>query len=356
MLNPRVLVIGAGATGASTAWRLRKAMGSKLHVEVWEKARGPGGRMSTNRYEGGSTTFYADMGAQYLSVNREKGSFEEVVNLLLASSTCTEVPQQILSSTPERPWGSAWRHLAGTSGGVNDALKALMEQASATVHYKKRARSLDIVQNKWRATPFEGPAASFDAVVVAVPGCGVGGDNLNKIHGNWENLLSDKQNQHLLSVEHDQRWSLALYLSAECAPSCDTYFGSDAFERVVDDDIVHLLSYQSRKMSRCSGSKASGSVVVVAHTTLPWAKNHARASGRDPRWQAEITDRVATILGLGKALSMRMLGSKLITWKQCEVTKAVPMDDPSIGPCMVVSKKPPLVLGGDYFTESTFLG
>lgn len=37
----RVLVVGAGATGASACWRLRQLL-PEMQLEVWEKARGPG--------------------------------------------------------------------------------------------------------------------------------------------------------------------------------------------------------------------------------------------------------------------------------------------------------------------------
>jgi len=188
-----------------------------------------------------------------------------------------------------------------------------------------------------------------------VPGCGTGGDNLNKIHGSWESAIGAEQYRQLLAVEHDHRWSFAMYLPPECARQCDAYFGPEAVEKVVEDGTLHLLCYQSRKTERVTGAASAEGAVVVGHTTLAWAKRNARASGRDERLLREVTERMAETLKLDGSISRTMLGSKVITWKQCHVTKPVPKND-ATGPCMLLSAEPPLLLAGDYFTASNFGG
>jgi len=126
-------------------------------------------------------------------------------------------------------------------------------------------------------------------------------------------------------------------------------------EKVVDDGTLHLLCYQSRKTSQLAGSPPDGGLAIVAHTTLAWAKRNMRASGRDERLLREISEHVVAALGLGSRASQTLLGTKVITWKQSQVTHPVPFD-PRVGPCMVLSTSPPLVLAGDYFTESNFGG
>ncbi|CAE7242298.1 Rnls, partial [Symbiodinium natans] len=121
----RVLIVGAGATGSSAALRLRQ-LGVEAKLEVWEKARGPGGRMSTNRQDIDGSTVRADMGAQYLSLDPADAASTQVSELLLAKGICAKVSPAQLSATPERQ--RDWEHLAGTAGGVNDALKALIEE------------------------------------------------------------------------------------------------------------------------------------------------------------------------------------------------------------------------------------
>jgi predicted NAD/FAD-dependent oxidoreductase len=60
--NPRVLIVGAGLTGA-LLWRLLRPLASRMDVEVWDKASAVGGRASTSRVgrEGHAS---ADLGMQ----------------------------------------------------------------------------------------------------------------------------------------------------------------------------------------------------------------------------------------------------------------------------------------------------
>jgi len=343
----RILIVGAGATGSSAALRLRQL--GNVELEVWEKARGPGGRMSTNRQEVNGATVRADMGAQYLSVDESDSASLQVADMLLSSGVCAQVSSEHLSATPERPKQA--KHLAGTAGGVNDALKLLLEEAGATTHYEKRVASLDLQSGLWRARPFEGAPGMFDAVLVAVPGCGVGGDNLLKIHGSWEGMLKQEQNKQLMAAQHDQRWSFAFFLPNDCQGVCERYFGPKAVEKVVDDDVLHLLCYQSRK-TEIASKTASGGLVLVAHTTREWAKLHAQRGGRDERLLKEVAACVQKLIGLEGPLSKLTSVSKVITWKQSQVERPVSSD----GPCMVVSRSPPLLLAGDYFTHSSFSG
>eukprot|EP00443_Scrippsiella_acuminata_P057285 CAMPEP_0115568196 /NCGR_PEP_ID=MMETSP0271-20121206/104531_1 /TAXON_ID=71861 /ORGANISM="Scrippsiella trochoidea, Strain CCMP3099" /LENGTH=515 /DNA_ID=CAMNT_0003002639 /DNA_START=26 /DNA_END=1573 /DNA_ORIENTATION=- len=346
-----VLIVGAGATGACTALRLRSKLGTAARISVWEKARGAGGRMSTNRQD--SISVRADMGAQYLSFNGRETDCSAIADVLTKSRICADVSPDLLSRTKERPSGGEWRHLAGIDGGVNDALKKILDDAGAEVHFEHRLGSLDESRGKWRANPFSGRPEDFDAVILAVPGCGIGGDNLNKIHGSWERLISRSQNQQLLGVQHDQRWAFALFFSSDCASRFDSFFGPKALEKLVDDDVVQLLCYQSRKTSLIGGPVSRGGLAVVAHTTVEWARRNSRANGRDQRLLDEVSERVKKIVGLGRA---RLLATKVITWKQCQVTKPIPPNQLLDGPCMLISSEPPLLLAGDYLTESNFGG
>lgn len=343
-------MIGAGATGACAAYRLRSALGSEARIVVWEKARGAGGRMSTNRQDG--LNVRADMGAPYLSMDGRDSDCSAIADMLSKARVCADVPQDKLSKTPERPSLRGWRHLAGVNGGVNDALKKILDEARADVCYERRVATLDQQCGRWRAKPFSGAYEDFDAVIVAVPGCGVGGDNLNKIHGGWENVFSRDQNQKLQGVQHDQRWAFALFFPPDCAAKCDKFFSSDVVEKIVDDRIVHLLCYQSRKTAHLGGGVSKKGLAIVAHTTVEWARRNSRANGRDQRLLEEVAEQVKWILGLGRA---RLLASKVITWKQCHVTKPISTNRTD-GPCMVGCSAPPLVLAGDYFTESNFGG
>ncbi|KAM6265440.1 renalase isoform 3-T3 [Porphyrio hochstetteri] len=64
----RVLVVGAGLTGAACAALLRGAVRGR--IAVWDKARGAGGRMSTTRSVRDAACT-ADLGAQYITLEPE---------------------------------------------------------------------------------------------------------------------------------------------------------------------------------------------------------------------------------------------------------------------------------------------
>ena len=62
----RLLIVGAGLTTAVTSSLIKQHFPSEnIQVEIWEKSRGIGGRMNTNRAPDGQST--VDMGAQYIT-------------------------------------------------------------------------------------------------------------------------------------------------------------------------------------------------------------------------------------------------------------------------------------------------
>lgn len=132
------------------------------------------------------------------------------------------------------------------------------------------------------------------------------------------------------------------------------FFAGDTVEHLVDDEIIHLLCYQSKKTTQAGGPESGASCVLVAHTTVEWAQANIRASGRDRKLVMEVAERVRDIMGFKATLKSFLRKFKVITWKQCQVTSPAAMQDSS--PCLLVSKAPPLVLAGDYFSESSFQG
>ncbi|CAE8720243.1 unnamed protein product, partial [Polarella glacialis] len=360
----RVLVVGGGCTGACAAMLLRKKLGPDASIEIWEKARGFGGRMTTTRQDVAGETVRADVGAQYLSADLSDPTSKELIDMLLTRKVVAEVGGEKgpgakgLCSTPERQSGGSWHHFAGLEGGVNSALKCLADQAQATAYFEKRVASMDpVAGGKWRVRPFTGAPETFDAVLFAVPGCGVGGDNIDKIHGGWENLIDEECNRQLRSPQHDHRHAVVLFLAPEHLQACEAFFGPSNIEAQIDDDMVHLLAYQSRKTA-CIGGPVSKSPVVVVHTTHEFSRRNQRAGGRDRPFLEAVAGRVVheyLKIPKGVRLDNIVLGSKVITWKQCQITRS--MKGPAAFPlCKPLSDDPPLVLAGDYFTNSSFTG
>jgi len=186
----------------------------------------------------------------------------------------------------------------------------------------------------WSVTPRDGAAQEFDCVMLCVPGCGPGGDNLNKIHGNWEKLLSNAQWAHT-EVPHDCRYSVALWLHAGHRKPLEIFFGESLERRCSGDP--ELLAWQSRKDGECP----DGPQVVVVHTP-PGARGNKNQA--EPRL-------ISAACRLLKLPDIAVSSSKIITWFQSQV-----LSKTSPSQCLVASESPPLILAGDYLTASTFTG
>lgn len=329
----RILVVGAGCTGAAASLRLRQQLGSAASIQVWEKARGAGGRYTTSRdtYPDGMR---ADMGAQYASVDPQDAESVAVMQAIVESAAAELVNSESLSDNAERPCD--FLHYRGV-GGQNSIVKAMLSSAKAEVVYERRVSKLDLRGKTWRATAYDGASEDFDAVVMCVPGIGPGGDNLNKIHGNWERCLT---NDHWKSVEtpHDCRYSVALWLASGHQEALAAFFGNSS-EKKVKSNNVELLFWQSRKDSE----PFDGPQVIVAHTAQG-------ARGNKQQMEPRIISESCNTIGIPNN-ARTITSKKIITWFQSQVVSTNSSKD-----CVVACCQPPLVLAGDYCVASTFTG
>ncbi len=145
----RIAVIGAGMAGLSCATALTAA---GVDIRVFDKGRGPSGRMATRRLDTplGEASF--DMGAQYFTV-RSPPFAEAVAGWVNAGHVA--------------PWPAA-------------GPEAWVGTPSMTAPLKSMAERLDIAWNSfvgglsrgpegWRLHLKEGETGPFDAVVIALP-------------------------------------------------------------------------------------------------------------------------------------------------------------------------------------------
>ena len=158
----KVAVIGAGVAGLTCAKRLHS---EGAEVTVFEKSRGPGGRVSTRREEGGSSF---DHGAQYFTI-KSRG-FEREVSLWESAGAVAKWPGRvgvlkdgnITSEVPMRP---RW---VGTPG-----MSAIGRHLAQGLNLITRARVVELLKNgsKWQLQlEGQGLSTKFDAVVISCPG------------------------------------------------------------------------------------------------------------------------------------------------------------------------------------------
>jgi predicted NAD/FAD-dependent oxidoreductase len=144
-----VAIIGAGIAGLSCATALSKA---GYHVELFDKARGPGGRMSTRRFETPMGEASADHGAQYFTA-RDPDFLEEVIGWALAcvATPWTDVAEDCWVGVP----------------GMNAIIRHLASAQS--VRWNSRIETISATSAGWELATGEGPIGPFDAVVLAIP-------------------------------------------------------------------------------------------------------------------------------------------------------------------------------------------
>ncbi len=119
MSNPRVLIVGAGISGLSTAWWLAER---GVEVEIWEAGEGPGGKIQTTREQGYTTERSASLIVNHRpqvdemirkaglqpAIRRRPASLHRY---LLHDNQLLRVPTQPhkLLTTPLWSWRGKWR-------------------------------------------------------------------------------------------------------------------------------------------------------------------------------------------------------------------------------------------------------
>ncbi|KAM7016213.1 renalase isoform 2-T2 [Passerculus sandwichensis] len=155
----RVLVVGAGLTGAAGAALLRGAPRGQL--AVWDKARGAGGRMSTTRADHGS----ADLGAQFVTCEPELAGprlsfYEELVTHGILRPLTAPVEGLV-----ERE-GS--RNFVAPQG-ISSVVKYYLEQSGADVSYEQHVTHISLRDGRWEVSRKAGPPEQFDVVILTMP-------------------------------------------------------------------------------------------------------------------------------------------------------------------------------------------
>lgn len=145
----RIAVIGAGLAGLACASSLAEA---GAQVDLFDKARGPGGRMSTRRAETPLGEAAFDHGAQYFTA-RGSGFRAQVERWVEAGTVA--------------PWPAAGGEAFVGVPGMNAPVRALASELS--VAWGRQIQSLTRDGVAWRLDGPDGPVGSYETVVVAVP-------------------------------------------------------------------------------------------------------------------------------------------------------------------------------------------
>lgn len=144
-----VAIIGAGMAGLSCARALVQA---GLAVDVFDKGRGPGGRMSTRRVEVEGQELRFDHGAQYFTARDERFR-GEVAGWRDAGRVAD--------------WPAAGTEALVGVPGMNEPVRAMAE--GLDVRWGTRIEGLERVAGQWVLHGAEGTHSGYASVVIAVP-------------------------------------------------------------------------------------------------------------------------------------------------------------------------------------------
>ena len=339
MEGKRVLIVGAGLTGAMTAAFLRKSS-LPLTLTVWDKANGAGGRMSTHR-DPSNPNLSADMGAQYISKTRPNDS-DQAHEALKGT-----VYEDLLSSNVLRPFhgqiDGVKKNLSVIQNyvcpqGINGIVKHFLAQSGADVAYRQCITGVHRgVDDKGRPTPGEvvcvtsNGEESFDGVVLTSPV-----PQLLNLHGDILEEMDRKLTADLKSVTYSSRYALGLFYK-------DAFTRAETWSaKYFDDPILRFAAWDTAKR----GSPSSHGSSLVLHTSVPFGIQHLEDDKEEVK-ELIMQKAVELIPGLQ---DLSPVHSHVIRWRYSQVFQGYP-GSPG---CVVLSCVPLVVATGDAFCGSNF--
>ena len=227
----KTIVVGAGMAGLACATRLA-ASGQK--VALFDKGRGPGGRMATRRVEVDGYTRHFDHGAQYFTA-RDEGFRAQV--------------EQWHSAGAVAPWPEAGEEAWIGTPAMNAPIRAAAEPLDVT--WGARVTDFQASEGGWSVTFADVETQQCERLVLAIP-AEQAADHLRDVHAGFADRARRTQSRPcwaLMAVFPDR---------LECA---DTLRGKNG----------ETVSWAAR-----NGAKPGrdGSESWVVHASPQWSEAH----------------------------------------------------------------------------------
>ncbi|XP_037547238.1 renalase [Nematolebias whitei] len=324
----RVLIVGAGLTGSLCACLLRRELQSQVHIVVWDKAKGSGGRMSTSRPPHASS-HSADLGAQYVTATPAYAqSHHSFYSELLSAGVL-----QPLHCHIEGLQQKHGQENYVTPRGMSSVVKHFLSESGADLFFERHVTGLYRHGASWEVERKAGGSETFDAVILTMPV-----PQILQLQGDLETLISDQQRQQLDCVRYSSRFALGLFFSPEVV------FGfSWGAKYFMDSPCIRYIAVESRKRSADISGLAQS---LVVHTSVSFGLEHLEWDKEDV--QPIILQELHRLLPhLPQPISI-----KCQKWRYSQVLTTVP-NSPGH---MTLLQAPSLICGGDAFSHSHFDG
>ena len=350
---PKLLIVGAGITGATASAALRSAIpASELSISIWDKARGAGGRMTTSRAKK-DEQMHLDLGAQCITAgagggnvfaHHSKFSYEALNSVGLLREMSGKVEN------------SRFNHEEKVHYIAPRGMSSLVQYflGDSKVHFNRRALSINKVANGWEVTDTENLSDTFDAIVMTIPSA-----QILELEGGIHSVLTSQSNsvgEKLKQVQYSSRWALGLYYPYNAWPALDDAGWSARYVTRLEDDALVWLSLESKRRGFAKPAETDGpGPVIVAHAGVPWSIEHF-----DDTPACILEDLMPRIHKFIPALSaISPSETKLIRWKYSQVTPGTNVGGSSLDHAAIrigvdEAGLPPLVLAGDSIAGSNY--
>ena len=150
-------VIGSGISGATISNLLNK----KHSVDLYDKARGPGGRSSFKRLD---QKIGFDHGVQYISPKSDE--FKKFTTKLLAKKILKSWKGRHIFKNKKIKENKNHQKIIGRQGN-NDISKFLLKKINC--NFQKELKKIDYNKNKWKLTFSDGANKSYDNLILTCP-------------------------------------------------------------------------------------------------------------------------------------------------------------------------------------------
>jgi predicted NAD/FAD-dependent oxidoreductase len=358
----KILIIGSGPTGCYIANLLSKhASSSSLSIQLWDKGRSCGGRMTTSISRGPTSFWRADTGAQYFTETNEL--LGSIYKGLVDAGSLRPLTGPIHGQSLEQQ--NKLNFVA--INGVSSVPAYFLSECGDSVSTHQSTKVVSIASSGGRSNNVEGLSGNnetwtvnaerhradgtlemireiFDVVIVTVPS-----KQVVPLFSNSFELPSHVKNR-LDKTTYSCRFVLTLYFALEDKETLEREFPYVGY--YVDrsqDGVIRYISFDSKKRNNPEESPS-----LVIHTSVSYGRKHENEA------HALLLDEMYDHF---KALFPKVpfpVQKKTHKWKFSQVEtpyEKVPDTDPcGAAKCQVVSNSPLLVLAGDYFSVSNLGG
>ncbi|XP_068081991.1 renalase-like [Anabrus simplex] len=319
----RVLLVGSGITSSLTSTFIKKKVKDSLYLEVWDKAKGVGGRMSTSR----STTCISskvDLGAQYITALPEEFLKNQELYESLLSSNVLEPLNANVEGMKLFPAGT--KHFVAPNG-MNSVVRHFLQYDE--IKFEHHVTAISQHENKVLVQTKGGDKDLFDAVILTMPVPQI--LEITKgmpLHSELLNALK--------RVRYSSRYALGLFYDTP-----NTAFNVPWDAKYIDNCVFRFIAFDNRKRNRKYEPDA-----CVFHTSVRYGYENIDCSIEDMK--EKLLDHVKQMFPTWP----KPVHVKCQKWRYSQVI------EPYLNkPGYVVLASSPLVLaGGDGFIESNFSG